>query len=75
MLTDGPPHFKDAICGVANPKPSGTRKVSRKGGSKRRTTVQHLAPIERVCPLGQERAPKRFIGSVGFVPTTDTEAR
>ena len=38
-LTDGPPHLKDAICGVAKPKPSGTRKVSRKGGSKRRSTV------------------------------------
>ena len=38
-LTDGPPHLKDAICGVASPKPSGTRKVSRKGGSKKRSTV------------------------------------
>ena len=38
-LTEGPPHLKDAICGVANPKPSGTRKVSRKGGSKKRRTV------------------------------------
>ena len=38
-LTDGPPHLKDAICGVAKPKPSGTRKVSRKGGSKKRSTV------------------------------------
>ena len=43
-LTDGPPHLKDAICGVAKPKPSGTRKairkVSRKGGSKKRSTVR-----------------------------------
>jgi hypothetical protein len=31
--------LKDAICGVAKPKPSGTRKVSRKGGSKKRSTV------------------------------------
>jgi len=38
-LTDGPPHLKDAICGVASPKPSGTRKISRKGGSKKRSTV------------------------------------
>jgi D-alanyl-D-alanine carboxypeptidase len=38
-LTDGPPHLKDAICGVASPKPSATRKVSRKGGSKKRSTV------------------------------------
>ena len=42
-LTDGPAHLKDAICGVAKPKPSGTRKVSRKvsrkGGSKKRSTV------------------------------------
>ena len=38
-LTDGPPHLKDAICGVAKPKPSGMRKVSRKGGSKKRSTV------------------------------------
>ena len=38
-LTDGPPHLKDAICGVAKLKPSGTRKVSRKGGSKKRRTV------------------------------------
>jgi hypothetical protein len=38
-LTDGSAHLKDAICGVAKPKPSGTRKVSRKGGSKRRSTV------------------------------------
>ena len=42
-LTDGPPHLKDAICGVASPKPSATlkaRKVSRKGGSKKRSTVR-----------------------------------
>ena len=38
-LTDGPAHLKDAICGVAKPKPSGTRKVSRKGGSKKRSIV------------------------------------
>jgi D-alanyl-D-alanine carboxypeptidase len=38
-LTDGPAHLKDSICGVAKPKPSGTRKVSRKGGSKKRSTV------------------------------------
>jgi hypothetical protein len=38
-LTDGPPHLKDAICGVAKPKPSGTRKVSRKGSWKKRNTV------------------------------------
>jgi hypothetical protein len=35
--------LKDAICGVAKPKPSATRKVSRKvsrkGGSKKRITV------------------------------------
>ena len=42
-LTDGPPHLKDAICGVAKPKPSGTRKVSRKGGSKKRSTVSTAA--------------------------------
>jgi D-alanyl-D-alanine carboxypeptidase len=39
-LTDGPAHLKDAICGVAKAKPSKpSRKVSRKGGSKKRTTV------------------------------------
>jgi hypothetical protein len=42
-LTDGPPHLKDAICGVAKRKSSDTRKVSRKvsrkGGSKKRSTV------------------------------------
>ena len=38
-LTDGPAHLKDAICGVAKPKPSATRKVSRKGGSKKRSTA------------------------------------
>jgi hypothetical protein len=38
-LTDGPPHLKDAICGIAKPKPSGPRKVSRKGASKKRSTV------------------------------------
>ncbi len=38
-LTDGPAHLKDSICGVAKPKPSGSRKVSRKGGSKKRSTV------------------------------------
>ena len=37
-LTNGPPHLKDAICGVATPKPSGMRKVSSKG-SKKRSTV------------------------------------
>ncbi|MGA7458243.1 MAG: hypothetical protein WBW51_13120, partial [Methyloceanibacter sp.] len=41
-LTDGPAHLKDAICGVDKPKPSatrkGSRKVSRKGGSKKRST-------------------------------------
>src|SRR5215467_4016602 len=37
-LTDGPPHLKDSICGVASPKPSATRKASRKGGSKKRST-------------------------------------
>jgi len=42
-LTDGPAHLKDAICGVAKPKPSGTRKVSRKGGSKKRSTVSTAA--------------------------------
>jgi len=42
-LTDGPPHLKDSICGVAKPKPSGTRKVSRKGGSKKRSTVSTAA--------------------------------
>jgi hypothetical protein len=31
--------LKDAICGVAKPMPSCTRKVSRKGGSKKRSTV------------------------------------
>jgi hypothetical protein len=34
--------LKDAICGVAKPKPSDTRKVrkvSRKGGSKKRSIV------------------------------------
>ena len=34
-LTDRPPHLKDAVCGVAKSKPFGTRKVSRKGGSKK----------------------------------------
>jgi hypothetical protein len=41
-LTEGPAHLKDAICGVAKLKPSGTRKarkVSRKGGTKKRSTV------------------------------------
>ena len=42
-LTDGPAHLKDSICGVAKPKPSGSRKVSRKvsrkRGSKKRSTV------------------------------------
>ena len=38
-LTDRPLHLHDTICGVAKPKPSGTRKVSRKGGSKKRSTV------------------------------------
>ena len=41
-LTDGPAHLKDAICGVAKPKLSAhkvSRKVSRKGGSKKRSTV------------------------------------
>ena len=41
-LTDGPPHLKDAICGVAKPKLSAhkvSRKVSRKGGSKKRSIV------------------------------------
>ena len=38
-LTDGPAHLKDAICGVAKPNASSTRKVSRKGGSKKRSTV------------------------------------
>ena len=38
-LTDGPPHLKDAICGVAKLKPSRTRKVTRKGGSEQRSTV------------------------------------
>src|SRR6478752_9116766 len=46
-LTDGPPHLKDSICGVVKPKPSGTRKVSRKvsrkGGSKKRSTVSTAA--------------------------------
>ena len=40
-LTDGPAHLKDAIC-VAKPKLSArkvSRKVSRKGGSKKRSTV------------------------------------
>jgi len=42
-LTDGPAHLKDAICGVAKPKLSAhkvSRKVSRKGGSKKRSTVR-----------------------------------
>jgi D-alanyl-D-alanine carboxypeptidase len=41
-LTDGPAHLKDAICGVAQPKLSArkvSRKVSRKGGSKKRSIV------------------------------------
>src|SRR5678815_1343692 len=38
-LTDGPPHLKDATCGVAKPKPSGTLKVSRKVSRKKRSTV------------------------------------
>ena len=41
-LTDGPAHLKDAICGVAKPKLSAhkvSRKVSRKGGSKKRSIV------------------------------------
>jgi D-alanyl-D-alanine carboxypeptidase len=42
-LTDGPPHLKDAVCGGAKPKPSDTRKVSRKGGSKKRSTVSTAA--------------------------------
>lgn len=38
-LTEGPAHLKDAICGVARAKPSKPpRKVSRKGGSKKRST-------------------------------------
>ena len=40
-LTDGPAHLKDAIC-VAKPKLSArkvSRKVSRKGGSKKRSIV------------------------------------
>jgi D-alanyl-D-alanine carboxypeptidase len=38
-LTDGPAHLKDAICGVAKPKPS-RKVVTRKGGSKKkRSTV------------------------------------
>jgi D-alanyl-D-alanine carboxypeptidase len=37
-LTDGPAHLKDAICGAAKPKPSGTRKIVRKG-TKKRTTI------------------------------------
>ena len=39
-LTDGPAHLKDAICGVSNLKPSGTRKVSRKVG-RRSAARQH----------------------------------
>ena len=39
-LTDGPAHLKDAICGVAKPKPFASRKVSRKGGSKKRSTLR-----------------------------------
>ena len=45
-LTEGPAHLKDAICGVAKLKPSGTRKarkVSRKGGTKKRSTVSTRA--------------------------------
>ena len=45
-LTDGPAHLKDAICGVAKPKLSAhkvSRKVSRKGGSKKRSTVSTRA--------------------------------
>jgi D-alanyl-D-alanine carboxypeptidase len=41
-LTVGPAHLKDAICGVAKPKLSAhkvSRKVSRKGGSKKRSIV------------------------------------
>jgi len=41
-LTDGPAHLKDAICGIAKPKLSArkvSRKVSRKGGSKKRSIV------------------------------------
>ncbi len=36
-LSDGPAHLKDAICGVAKPKPG--RKVTRKGGSRKRSSV------------------------------------
>jgi len=45
-LTDGPAHLKDAICGVAKPKLSAhkvSRKVSRKGGSKKRSIVSTRA--------------------------------
>jgi len=45
-LTDGPAHLKDAICGVAKPKPSArkvSRKASRKGGSKKRSIVSTRA--------------------------------
>ena len=49
-LTDGPAHLKDAICGVAKPKPFASRKVSRKGG-RRSAAPSAPAPIERACPL------------------------
>ena len=45
-LTDGPAHLKDAICGIAKPKLSArkvSRKVSRKGGSKKRSIVSTRA--------------------------------
>ena len=71
-LTDGPPHLKDAISGVAEPKLIRSRGVvTRRVEEARR--CQHRRQLA-VCRWGQERAPKRFIGSVGFVPTTDTEA-
>jgi D-alanyl-D-alanine carboxypeptidase len=45
-FTEGPAHLKDAICGVAKLKPSGprkARKVSRRGGTKKRSTVSTRA--------------------------------
>ena len=53
-LTDGPAHLKDAICGVAKPKPSATRKVSRKvvaRAARRSAALSAPPPIERACPL------------------------
>ena len=52
--TDGPAHLKDAICGVDKPKPSATRKGSRKAvarAARRSAAPSAPAPIQRACPL------------------------